>query len=310
LNSILSPPPLAVGSKVGVAALSGVVDRAALAVGIERIRELGLVPIRAANLELADGIFAGSDAERIEGFHRLLAREEVAAMLFARGGHGLLRVLPELDWQLIAARPRWFVGYSDLTPLLNGIVDRLHWAAVHGPMVAVEPAQGWQGAELESFRALLFGETPEAVPLAGTRGDWQQVAAPLAGGCLAMLTATLGTPWATPLAGKVLFVEDVGEPYYRLDRMFRQLRLAGALDAIDGVILGAFTAAEGTTHQTQELIEIVQSSVPGPVPIAWGCPSGHCRPNLALPLGATVTVDAAALRLRFAVPAASAPGIG
>ncbi len=140
---------------MGVAALSGVVPPVARNEGLAALRALGLVPVPAVNLDLEHGLFAGSDRERLEGLHRLANDPSLEAIFFARGGHGVLRLLPEIDWDLLASRPRWFIGYSDVTPILLQVVVRLGWVALHGPMVAVEAARGLDVDESRSLMGAL-----------------------------------------------------------------------------------------------------------------------------------------------------------
>ncbi len=281
---------------MGVAALSGPVDTETLGRGLDGLRTLGYEPVLATNSRSNDGLFAGSDHERLEGLHTLLASSEIGAVFFARGGHGLLRLLPRLDWDLVAARPRWFVGYSDVTPLLLEVVARCGWVTLHGPLVAVELAAGLERPEAQALDDALRGRSPAPLALAGASGDWASVGAPLTGGCLSMLVATLGTPYAFSAAESVLFLEDIDEPLYRIDRMLQQLKLSGALEGVAGVVLGELTPSDltpaGETGDAPAVIlEAVRAAVGDETPLAWGCPSGHCRPNYPLPLGGKTTVD-------------------
>ncbi len=301
------------GSKVGIAALSGAVEPGRLDRGLERLRSLGYRPIPATNLGLIDGLFAGSEEERLDGFFRLVDDEDISAILFARGGHGLLPLLPRIDWERLGRRARWYIGYSDVTPLLNEVVRRLGWVTLHGPMAAVEFADdGPFDEEWSSLGGILErGEAP-VLAAEGMEGSWSEVEAPLSGGCLSLLAATQGTEWAFRAAGTVLFLEDVDEPLYRIDRMLQQLRLAGALEGVAGVLVGDLKAAdlESAGREGSDLPESPRTTVldrlrealgPG-VPIAWGCSSGHCRPNLTVPLGATVRAAAGGSTLELALP--------
>jgi muramoyltetrapeptide carboxypeptidase len=278
------------------------VDAAALERGITSLTDLGFEVVRAPNLELSHGLFAGTDDERLHGLHGLLEDSSLEAIFFARGGHGMLRLLPFIDWDLLARRPRWFIGYSDLTPLLGQLVARMGWLALHGPMVAGEFARGLDGAEAISLKRALAGESPLDIPLAGTSGSWRGVTGQLVGGCLSLLAATVGTPWAVSMADSVLFLEDVDEPLYRIDRMLHQLRLAGALNGVRGVVLGAFGGRSPDEDAVGEIVEAVSQAAGVGVPIAWGCPSGHCRPNITLALGSSARVEGSTLRLGVTRP--------
>lgn len=287
------PPAVLPGARVGVAALSGPVRPERLARGVEGLRELGFEPVLARNLLARDGLFAGADDERLAAFHELVADPTLAAIFFARGGHGLLRVLPDLDWELIARRPRAYVGYSDLTPFLLGVVARLGWVAFHGPLVAGELERGILPEESRSLLAALAGEPLPAIPVGGwaTRGSVEGV---LLGGCLSLLTATLATPWAADLDDAILFWEDVNEPLYRIDRMLTHLRLSGTLAAVRGMAVGTLGAGrcylpDGAAEEDWMRV-LRDSGVRGPV--AWGLPCGHGAPNLTLPLGRPARLDA------------------
>jgi len=302
------PPPAGPGDRVGVAALSGPVDPERLERGLAALRGLGFEPVLADNAASREGLFAGGDAARLAAFHRLAADPDLPAILFTRGGHGVLRVLPGIDWELLRRRPRAYLGYSDLTPFLLAVVRRLGLVAFHGPLVGGELARGLTGGERESLLGALGGRYPAAVPLAG----WLRAGAaagPLLGGCLSLLTATLGTPWFPELSGAVLFVEDVNEPLYRIDRMLTHLALSGNLDRLGGMILGHLDAPVESTTGTSSTAGAAGGHPESPAggdarragveliadglrsfewPLAWGLDSGHRPPNLTLPLGMSV----------------------
>jgi muramoyltetrapeptide carboxypeptidase len=283
------------GDRVGVAALSGPVDPARLEAGLAALRELGLEPVPARNLLSRSGLFAGDDAERLAAFHELAADPGLRAIFFARGGHGLLRLLPDIDWELLARHPRAYVGYSDLTPLLNLIVERLGLVAFHGPMAAADLARGLDTQERASLLAALAGELPASFSLEQVRAAGP-VEGVLRGGCLSILVATLGTPFAPRLAGSLLVLEDIGEPLYRLDRMLTHLRLSGTLQRLGGLIFGHLT---GTSREASELdpIQLAASHLPPELPIATGLRAGHEPPNLTLPLGLRARLEPGSKRL-------------
>jgi muramoyltetrapeptide carboxypeptidase len=302
------PPPAGPGDRVGVAALSGPVDPERLERGLAALRGLGFEPVLAANAASREGLFAGGDAERLAAFHRLAADADLPAILFTRGGHGVLRLLPGIDWELLRRRPRAYVGYSDLTPFLLAVVRRLGLVAFHGPLVGAELARGLTGGERASLLGALGGRYPVELPLTG----WLRAGAaagPLLGGCLSLLTATLGTPWFPELSGAVLFLEDVNEPPYRLDRMLTHLALSGSLDRIGGMIIGHLDAHDainavnavdatdaGDTGEAGRLgragVELIADNLRGfEWPLAWGLESGHRAPNLTLPLGMAARLD-------------------
>jgi muramoyltetrapeptide carboxypeptidase len=288
------PPPAGPGDRVGVAALSGPVDPARLEAGLAALRRLGFEPVLAANLGSRDGLFAGGDAERLAAFHRLAADPDLPAILFARGGHGLLRLLPALDWELLQRRPRAYVGYSDLTPFLLEVVRRLGLVAFHGPMVAADLARGLAPAEEESLLGALAGRYPAVQPFARWLRETpaRGASGPLLGGCLSLLTATLGTPFAPCLDGALLFWEDLNEPPYRVDRMLTHLGLSGSLANIVGMIVGHLENGRRPTGEPPDWPALVSGSVARySWPLAWGLESGHVAPNRTLPLGLSARLE-------------------
>lgn len=294
------PPSVEPGDRIGVAALSGKVERAPLEAGVEALRGLGFEPVLAANVRHRHGVFAGADEERLAGFHDLAADPTIRAIFFARGGHGVLRLLPHLDWDLLARIPRAYVGYSDLTPFLLEVVRRLDLVTFHGPMVAVDLARGLAGGEVSVLLQALAGQVPP-VPVEFVAGEADAVVeGPLLGGCLSLLAATLGTEFRPRLAGSILFWEDVSEPLYRLDRMIQHLRLAGALSGIRAMLVGniEITDADSGGEDLPRWLAEVAGEVK--VPMATNCSSGHCRPNRTLPLGASARLDMVRGELSFA----------
>lgn len=283
------PPPLSPGDRVGVAGLSGPVDPTALEAGVDALREAGLEPVLASNLGSAGGRFAGEDRERVEGFEALVRDPKLKAIFFARGGYGILRLLPMLDWKALAAFPKAYVGYSDVTPFLNLVVERLGLIAFHGPMVAVEWAQGLEPAESDSLWRLLSGELDFEMPVAGGAGAAEGI---LRGGCLSLLASTSGTDFAPRLDDSVLFWEDVTEPLYRLDRMLTQLRLSGSLSRINAMVAGCIESLESECASEGLPVLLGELGAELSCPTAWGLTSGHVRPNLTLPLGARVSLNA------------------
>jgi len=294
------PPPAGPGDRVGVAALSGPVDPERLERGLAALRGLGFEPVVADNVLSRRGLFAGGDAERLAGFHRLAAERDLAAILFARGGHGVLRLLPAIDWDLLGRRPRAYVGFSDLTPFLLAVVRRLGLVVFHGPMVAADLARGMPPEDAASLLGALAGSYPAVQPLApAVRAASGPVAGPLLGGCLSLLAATLGTPWFPDLDGALLAWEDVAEPPYRIDRMLTHLRLSGNLDTLRGMIVGHLDGG-GDAGEDAGFREVVADALAGlSFPIAWGLASGHRAPNRTLPLGlaASLSEDRTELRL-------------
>lgn len=291
------PPPVTAGDRVGVAALSGPIDAESLEAGLEGLRSLGFEPVAADNLGDRVGLFAGDDSVRLDAFHRLAADPSIRAIFFARGGHGALRLMPGIDWELLGQHPRAYVGYSDVTLFLNQIVSRLGWVAFHGPMPAVDLARELSTAERESLLGALAGDFPAHFDVEPVEGSDFEVTGPLTGGCLSLLVSGLGTEFAVPTDGSILFWEDVHEPLYRIDRMLTHLRLSGTLTRIRAMVVGRFErlADDSASIELRDLLK--EHEAASDWPIAMGCASGHCEPNLTLPLGLEGHLQSASGRL-------------
>ena len=272
-----------------MAALSGPVDPAKLERGLAELRRLGFEPVLADNVRSRHGLFAGGDAQRLAAFHRLAADPDLPAILFTRGGYGLMRVLPGIDWELLRRHPRAYVGYSDLTPFLLEIVRRLGLVSFHGPLVAAEMARGLTPVEEESFLGALAGRYPAEQPFTRWLRDPEEggeVRGTLLGGCLSLLVTMLGTPYTLDLEGALVFWEDVAEPPYRVDRMLTHLGLSGNLANIAGMIVGHLEGGEEPDGEPVDWPALVMDGLARfSWPLAWGLESGHAAPNRTLPLG-------------------------
>lgn len=238
------------------------------------------------------GFLAASDAQRLADLHAAFADPEVDAVLCLRGGYGCARLLDRIDTALLRAHPKLLIGFSDITSL-HSLRDRLGLPGLHGPM----PASNLLGAENAGEAQRLFDQlkrgcrsgdliAPEMTAHPLNQGS--SASGRLIGGNLAVFTALLGTPWAPQAEGAILFIEDVGEEPYRVDRLLAQLRLAGVLDAAAGFLIGSFTGCEESPDAV-----LADCLLPLGKPVLAGWPSGHRSPNVALPLGVNVELDVA-----------------
>lgn len=299
MNEVLIPP-LPSGACLGVVAPAGPPKEGVLAQVVPLVESLGyrakLFPGCAGPAQL--GHLAASDVQRLADLHAAFADPEVDAVLCLRGGYGCIRLLDRLDVELLRRHPKLLIGYSDITSL-HGALDRLGLPAWHAPM----PASDWVkpggledalrlAAQLrQGLRAgeVLAPEGMQAHPLS----QGERARGRLIGGNLSVLVSSLGTRWMPDARGAILFLEDIAEDPYRVDRYLAQLRLAGVLDAAAGFLLGSFSDAEAPDAVLADYLPALGK------PILAGWPSGHCCPNMALPLGVMVELDVAGRCLRM-----------
>lgn len=261
-------------------------DEAAFDAGIAFLRRRHEVRVD-DEVRAKAGYLAGDDARRLDELRRALAEEDTRAIVCARGGYGATRLLEKLEPVEVRRARKLLVGFSDVTAL-HALWARAGVGSMHGPMVA------WLGRASEEARAgwvaALEGRTFHARGLTSVVGG--RAEGLLLGGNLAVLAALVGTPFAPPLRDAVLFLEDVGEAPYRVDRLLTQLRHAGWLQAVRGVVLGEFVRCPPGEHGVS--VEAVLAERLGDlgVPVAAGLSAGHGVVNHALPFGARVTLDA------------------
>lgn len=302
------PPRLQPGMTLGIVAPSSGIRDDRLQSGIARIQERGY------NVRLADHLFdqagylAGMDASRGRDLTALFADPAVDAVICGRGGYGAIRMLDHVDWSAVAAHPKPFIGYSDITTLHLAVQRYAPMVTFHGPVVTT--LGGGLSADAEScFWSLLeraepYGAYPRGGPTQTLVGGTAEGL--LAGGCLALLGAAVGTPEAPDFAGRIVLIEDVGERVYRVDRLLAQLLRAGLLQQAAGFVLGTVTGCmEGETGAPPITLDRVWRDYIEPLgkPAIVGFPFGHEPDPLTLPLGCIARLDADASTLEVLEPA-------
>lgn len=312
---VIKPPRLQPGQTVGLVAPAGAIYEPDDVVVVEEIvRALGLVPRRGAHLLDRRGYLAGTDEARAADLNDFFADPDVDALLPLRGGWGVARLLPLLDYDVIRAHPKVLVGYSDITALLLAIYARAGVVTFHGPV----GISSWNPFSVDHFRRVLFDA--EAVRLANPaeRGRGLTVTddrvltirpgrarGRLAGGNLTVLTALVGTGYLPDWRGHILFLEDVGEDVYRIDRMLTQLRLAGVLDGLAGFVFGKCSSCSaGGGYGSLTLSEVFNDHVcPLGIPAWQGAMIGHISDKFTVPVGVEAEIDAARGTITLLEPA-------
>jgi len=291
MTSLIKPPIVAPGATIGIVAPASTAQRDRIERGLAAVHALGFTP-KPGSYALCRGplYFAGTAAERLADFHAAFSDPETSAVMALRGGYGSNYLLDGLDLAAIAAHPKPFFAYSDLTGVQLHLLDELDLPAFHGPMLAADFYLP-DGIHLESFRAALAGEPYIVGPGEGLRAlksaAQKKVQGTLYGGCLSILVSLLGTPWEPATENKLLFLEDIGVRPYQIDRMLWQLRAAGKLAGVCGIIFGEMVDCVSAGAAADLLDRAILSALDGlDIPIAIGLRSGHVsRSNVTLTFG-------------------------
>lgn len=289
------PQPLRPGDCVAVVAPSSPVDPHRLKRGLSRLRRMGLEVLEAPHLYDRWGFLAGRDTDRAAALQEMFLREEVKGIFCARGGYGAGRILPHLDFALIRRHPKVFCGSSDVTILHLALTQRAGLMTFHGPMVEPDLNRRNNLLTHQSLRALLLdgGVFAGTIPgrfLSG-RG---KITGELTGGNLSLVTFSLGTPFAVETKGKILFLEEVNEEPYRVDRMLTHLRLAGKLRGVKGIVFGDMVGCNPRPSRGSVSIRdiLTRFARETGIPCFATFPSGHGRENVVLPMGGQISLEA------------------
>jgi muramoyltetrapeptide carboxypeptidase len=275
-------------STVGVVTVASCVESSALETGSAGLREMTGCRVLISPIALErEGDFAGSPESRAAALMEMWQRDDVDAIVCARGGYGSNYLLPLLDFDALKRNPKAFVGYSDNTSLLLAL-DRAGIVSFHGPMVASDFAIG--RVEKASFLAALGGDPLEFSFPAGSSVQsliHGEARAPIVGGCLSVVVTSLGTPWEVETFGRILFLEDVCEKPFRIDRMLMHLLLAGKFRGVRGIIFGTMPGCASASAKEESLTQLIRRILGGTgIPIVFGFPSGHVESgNITLPFG-------------------------
>lgn len=239
------------------------------------------------DLYIQKGYLAGPDEHRAELLNRLFNDDSIKAIICARGGFGSIRILESLDLDAIRNHPKVFIGFSDITALLSVLADGCGVAAFHGPMAA-SLAKADDMTKQSLFSAMT---SDRPISVSAPQGDVLKpgrASGKIAGGNLATLCHLLGTPFAPNLNGRILVLEDIGEPAYKIDRMLTQMKMAGCFDGLSGLALGAFENCCPPESVRKIVLNVFKNI---DIPILSGFDIGHGARNLTIPIGMAATLD-------------------
>ena len=305
-NSLLWPEPLNPGDTVALTAPSSPVSEKNLMTAIASLKYLRLKPIIMDSCRSHLGYLAGTDRQRASDINDAFASEDIKAVFCLRGGYGAMRILPLLDFDMIRNHPKLLIGYSDITALHTAINSRCSFVTLHGPM----PNTGYEQLDefsINSMKRILFQKKEQYI-IKNPPGQQMKTLCPgcaeglLTGGNLSLLASTLGSPYEIDTHGKLLFIEEVDEIPYKLDRALTALSLAGKFKDCSGIILGTFTNCMNSDHSTNgntaagdstsQIMDIIKEIVlPWEKPTLFNLRAGHIYPQCTLPLGAIVRIE-------------------
>lgn len=282
---MLTPPYLKAGNRVAIVATSRWIDQDKYSAIVQQIENRGFLVVRGESTYLQHGIFAGTDTQRAADLQQMIDDESISAIFCVRGGYGAIRMVDKVDFSSLKKSPKWIIGFSDIT-VLHSKLNLLGIESIHGQM-PVNFASQENNCDVDKLFDALTGT--------GLNYQWQpnamnhigQAKGELCGGNLSIICSLMGTPYQIDTTNKILFIEDVCEPLYRIDRMMQQLKAAGALDKLSGLVVGYFTNAEDSTPSFEMGVEQIILDAVGnqSYPIAFNFSAGHERPNYPLIFG-------------------------
>ncbi len=280
---MIIPDYLQRGDKVGVVATAKKVNKANTLRGIDTLKSWGL-DIKIGQYVFAEYMqFAGTDQERAEDFQRMVNDDELKAVFLVRGGYGSTRIIDLIDYNNLLNSPKWICGFSDITAI-HAHLFRLGVASIHAPMPSFFYSLDQEA--LKWFKDLMFGKQKDLKVASSKLNRNGQVKAKMVGGNLSIICHTIGTPSEIISSRNILLIEDVGEELYNLDRMMVQLKRAGFLNDLAGLVVGQFTDMKDTDPFGLEPYEIINQHVKDfDYPVAYNFPIGHSNKNYAVPIG-------------------------
>lgn len=307
MTEIQNPPFLQPGDKIGIVAPASVIRYDDMKPGIELLKKKWrLQVVEGLTLKSTHNQFSANDSDRILDVQTMLDDPSIKAIIAARGGYGCSRIVDQLNFDKFVTSPKWIVGFSDLTVFLAKTYS-LGYASIHAPMIKSMMLEGAETAA-ESLRQILFGEFPRYSVKSHIFNRQGSASAEIIGGNLCLLAHMIGSSTDIDTNGKILFIEDVGEYYYNLDRMMVQLKRAGKLSKLAGLVVGQFTDMKDNASPTfgKSAYEIVQEHVSEyDYPVCYNFPVGHVADNRAIAVGmnAYLNVQEKKAELSFVSPA-------
>lgn len=285
---ITVPPYLTPGDTIGIVCPAGFMPYERAQTCINTLHAWGYKVKVGKTLGSQNHYFSGTDEERLADLQTMLDDESVKAILCGRGGYGVSRIIDRINFTRFIRHPKWVIGYSDITVLHAHLYNVLNTASLHSPMAAAFNDGGADNIYIQSLRNALAGEKASYHATTHAYNKTGTAEAPLVGGNLSLVAHMVGSPSAINTNGRILFLEDIGEYIYNVDRMMIQLQRAGLLDNLAGLVLGSFSEMKDTVipfgKQVYDAIQDILA--PHNYPVCYGFPVGHTEENYALTHGA------------------------
>jgi len=290
---MITPAFLKPGDKVGIVATARKISREEVEPAIHEMESWGLVVELGTHLFETEDQFAGNDDLRANDLQQMLDNQGIRAIICARGGYGTVRIIDRLDFSVFEKNPKWIVGYSDITVLHSHINKQLEIETLHATMPVNFPADGKTSESVEALKKCLFGEVPDYRIATGELSRKGYARGSVVGGNLSILYSLSGSPSDIETEGKILFIEDLDEYLYHIDRMMMNLKRSGKLEHLAGLVVGGMTQMRDNTVPFGKTAEqIVSDAVKEyKYPVLFGFPAGHQDKNLPLIFGREAILD-------------------
>ncbi len=300
--NMIIPPYLKKGDTIGIVCPAGFMEKSKVETCIETLKSWGYKVVIGKTVGNQFNYFSGSDKERLTDLQTMLDDKNINAILCGRGGYGLSRIIDSIDFRAFKKNPKWLIGYSDITLLHSHINNQLKTATIHSPMAAAFNDDGYKNEFVLSLQKAIKGNKANYSCNTNSFNKTGKTTAELVGGNLCMIAHAVGTKSYYNTKNKILFIEDIGEYIYNIDRMLIQLKRSGLLENLVGLIVGGFTDLKDTTTPFgKSAYEIIKEHTNEyNYPVCYNFPVGHQTKNLALKIGVqyTLNVDAKKVSLK------------
>ena len=295
---MIRPKPLKKGDKIALIGASSPTPQDRIEPSIKAMEELGFEVVLGESARGYHGFLSGSDELRANDINTMFEDKSIKGIFAIRGGYGAARLLDMLDYDMIKKNPKVFAGYSDVTALHNVFNERCKLITFHTPMASTEFYKGVDEYTMNYFKKNIFSDEPLGIVKNPIDQEIKTLVSGkaegiLVGGNLSLIASMMGTPYEINTKGKILFLEDVDESPYRIDRMLLQLKQCGKFKDAEGIILGAWTNCEPKEDENSlSLMEIFEELIiPENKPTIYNLACGHCMPTMSIPMGAKIKIN-------------------